>query len=321
MAVNEATARLQIGDMEKGLGLWELRPDFEKGLCPIPLWQGQEVKHLLLHENQGLGDAIQLLRYIPLLKNYAKQIEICVREPLQRLCAENFPETINIGENVLASTADARCRWSSLPFFFGTRLDNIPPAPYLTAVSERRSLWCEKLHDLPKPRIGLVWAGNKKWYNDGRRSLNTDSLRPLLKEGAGHLVSIQKERAEKMEVTLDAGPLLGDFTDTAALMCELDLIIAVDTSTAHLAGALGRPVFILLPFDSDWRWLLGREDSPWYPSARLFRQTKPNDWDSVISIVAHEVKKFIAGDTSVLQAKRWQGENLRQNPHALPLPL
>ncbi len=205
--------------------------------------------------------------------------------------------------------------------FFATRLDNIPPAPYLTASTERRALWPSKLRDLATPRTGLVWAGNKKWYNDGRRSLSLDALRPLLAAHAAHFVSLQKDCSEKATGAFDAAPMLDDFADTAALISALDLVITVDTSVAHLAGALGKPVFILLPFNADWRWLLGREDSPWYASARLFRQTRPGDWAAVIEKLTGEVKKFVAGDKSVLEAPRWQGENLRQNPHALALPL
>ena len=113
--------------------------------------------------------------------------------------------------------------------------------------------------------------------------------------------------------------LLNNFLDTAALISELDLVISVDTAPAHLAGALGKPVFVLLPFNSDWRWFLEREDSPWYESARLFRQKKLGDWDDVIARVSNEVKKFIAGDQSVLRAQAWQGKLLRENPNALPL--
>jgi ADP-heptose:LPS heptosyltransferase len=117
----------------------------------------------------------------------------------------------------------------------------------------------------------------------------------------------------------DAAPLLKNFADTAAIIAELDLVIAVDTAIAHLAGAVGKPVWILLPFDSDWRWLLGREDSPWYPTARLFRQKQPRDWTPVIETVAIEAQKLIAGDDSVLQPPVWDRENLRQNPYAQSL--
>jgi tetratricopeptide (TPR) repeat protein len=326
----EAMVRLQIGDMEQGWKLWEQRPFLEKSLDTIPLWQGQEVTRLLLYEDQGLGDALQFLRYIPLLKSRAVQIVLCVRVPLRHLCAENFPNLKVMPFDSLPQTLpalkqegliDARCRLSSLPFHFAARLGNIPSAPYLVAPAGRRGFWREALQDMPAPRIGLVWAGGAKFRRDAERSLNAATLYPLVACGAKHFVSLQKDRRDKIAEILDAAPRLQDFADTAALVAELDLVITVDTAVAHLAGALGKPAWILLPFDSDWRWLLGREDSPWYPSARLFRQKTPGDWPQVIARVKAEIEKLIAGDRTVLQAKPWNGESLRQNPDALPLAL
>jgi hypothetical protein len=260
------------------------------------------------------------LRYVPLLRTRAARIDAYVRAPLRRLCQENFPYLHFLDEDAPVSSAEARCRWSSFAFFFDTRLDNIPSTPYLAASAERRAFWRDKLRDMPRPRIGLVWAGGKNFMNDAQRSLSADSLHPVIACGAAHFVSIQKGRPEKLAGIFDAAPDLEDFADTAALIEELDLVISVDTSTAHLAGALGKPVFILLPFGSDWRWFLGREDSPWYPTGRLFRQRKLGDWAGVIGAVTGEVQKLIAGDRSILQPVPWRGESLRQNPDALPLP-
>jgi len=145
IAVNEAIARLQIGDGEQGWKLWELRPEFEGPLTKVPLWQGQKVPRLLLHEEQGLGDLIQWMRYIPLVKNRADHIEAYVRGPLRRLFTENFPYIHLLDEIAPQSSADARCRWSSFPFFFGTALDDIPATPYLAASAKGRAFWRDKL--------------------------------------------------------------------------------------------------------------------------------------------------------------------------------
>ena len=262
---------------------------------------------------------IQFLRYIPLLKKRADYLTLRLREPLVDLCAKNFPDVGIFSEAAQEPLAEARCRLSSLPFFFATRLNNIPPAPYLTAPEDE--LWRDRLRDRSSPRIGLVWAGNAKFQNDAARSIDFHVLSPLLSCGPEHFVSLQKDRTDNLPTSgfFDAAPQLKNFTKTAALITELDLVISVDTATAHLAGALGKPVFILLPFNGDWRWLLEREDSPWYGSARLFRQKKPGDWDDVIARVSKEVKKFIAGDKSVLRAPTWRGKILRENPNALPL--
>jgi tetratricopeptide (TPR) repeat protein len=318
-SASQAMALLQMGDMEEGFALWEQRPDLSSEQCELPPWQGQKVSTLLLYEDQGLGDAIQFLRYIPLLKNRAKHLTLRLREPLMALCAKNFPDIDILAETAKAPMAEAQCRLSSLPFFFATRLHNIPHAPYLTV--QDSALWHDRLLALQAPHIGLVWAGNANFCNDATRSINFHALAPLLSCGASHFVSLQKDRSDNPTTAgiFDAAPHLNNFAETASLIAELDLVISVDTATAHLAGALGKPVFILLPFNSDWRWLLEREDSPWYSSARLFRQKKLGDWGSVIDHVSKEVIKFIAGDKGVLHAPKWRGGNLRKNPNAVPL--
>ena len=316
---SEAMARLQIGDWAHGWKLWEQRSDFEAATATLPLWQGQKVSRLFLYEDQGLGDALHFMRYIPLLKSRADSLVLRVNVSLRDLCTENFPDCEIIPENSAMPDADARCRLSSLPFFFAPNFCN---APYLSVSKERRDVW--RNVGASPPRIGLVWAGNAKFRQDAARSLSFSQYAPLVSCGAAHFVSLQKDRSgEQPDIIrsgiFDAAPFLGHFADTAALIAELDLVIAVDTAVAHLAGALGKPVWILLPFDSDWRWLLGREDSPWYSTARLFRQSRPNDWTPVIDAVAGELKKLIAGDLSVLKPQIGTSENLRQNPYALSL--
>ena len=318
-AASEAMEHLQMGDWEKGWALWEQRPDLAPELRDIPFWQGQKTAHLLVYEDQGLGDAIQFLRYLPLLRTRTTHVTLRIHPSLHRLCAENFSSVTIISNQDPLAAVDARCRLSSLAFFFAARPDAVPTAPYLTISAARHTRDLAK--NCPSPRIGLVWAGNTKFHNDAARSIDFSLLPPLLACSQEHVISLQKEHSNACQTAgiKDAAPLLKDFADTAALIRELDLVISVDTATAHLAGALGKPVFILLSFYSDWRWFLGREDSPWYPSARLFRQQQPGDWQGVIESVAADIKKFLAGDRSVIAPAPWQGEFLRRHPGALPL--
>jgi tetratricopeptide (TPR) repeat protein len=324
-AASEAMVRLQMGDMEEGWALWEQRPDLESKLKTIPFWDGQKVPSLLLYEDQGLGDALHFLRYIPFLENYASHISLRIAPSLYRLCSENFPLLSLLKEDNPLPDVDARCRLSSLPFFFQKDLAELPQTPYLHAQEDQRLSYRAKLEKNGRPRIGLVWAGNAQFLRDATRSIAFSHLTPLFADRPGHFISLQKNRPQdqvslKSVALFDASDLIEDFSDTASLIAELDLVITVDTATAHLAGALGKPVFILLPFDSDWRWLIGREDSPWYKSARLFRQSSPGDWDTVIHSVHEALDKLWAGDTSVLLPAPWTSPCLHKNPYALPLP-
>ncbi len=324
--INEAMAWLQIGDYHEGWKLWEMRQDFDARFHHLPFWQGARINHLLLYEDQGFGDALQGARYLLMLADHVKQITLQVAAPLQKLFAENFPmiDVITLDDPV--PKADARARLMSLPFWFETCIDSIPtPIPYIWAEERQRLIWRERLASVPRPRIGIVWGGNPTNANDPLRSLPPAMVEPLLKEGRPHLVSLQKG-PHKKGVNLDglgifdADFMLEDFSSTAALMAELDLVITTCTSTAHLAGAMGRPTWLMLCFDPYWVWLLGREDSPWYPTLRLFRQTEPGNWAPVIAHVIEELRGFISGDHSTLIPKRWNGPPLQTNPHAIELP-
>ncbi len=300
-AASEAMAYLQQGDFDKGLPLWEQRPDFRAALDGMTLWQGEWVDTLYMYEDQGLGDALCFLRYLPLLRERVGRVCLSVPEPLYQLCGENWPD-MEIGFEVKGegmppallqgiSLKSARCRLSSLPFHFSTRVDTIPSAPYLKAAPEKRALWHERLEKIPKPRIGVVWAGNASFKQDQTRSLPPALLPDFLAGLESHSVLLQKDRdALPIPGLFDAAPFLSDFADTAALLSELDLLISVDTAPAHLAGALGVPLWLLVPFDPDWRWFLNRSDSPWYPSARLFRQPEPMDWGSVLAEVKRRIQ-------------------------------
>jgi tetratricopeptide (TPR) repeat protein len=323
--LNEAMATLLIGDIEKGWQLWRQRPDLAANATSIPAWQGEDAEHLLLYEEQGMGDAIQFARYIPLIKKRAKRMTLQITPPLASIFAASFPEVTVLTPDQMPAPANAQIRLTDLPVICKTTLTSIPAEmPYLRIDEKARDPWHERLAALPRPRIGLVWGGNPAHLNNRNRSLSFGQLAPLLEIGRGHFVSLQKGM-QKAEANLtaagifDADPYLDNFSATAGLLKDLDLLITVDTSSAHLAGALGVPVWMLLPFDPDWRWLLEREDTPWYPTMRLFREQSPRNWHAAIAVMRDELKKFLAGDKDVLKPVKWTKPPARQNPRALDL--
>lgn len=327
LGTDEALANLKVANFEEGWKLWQNRADTWGHLFKtIPKWKGETVEHIILYEDQGLGDALQAIRYIPFVKTRAKRITLYLSTPvLEKLFAASFPYvTLQIGNPSLLE-ADARCELMSLPYFFKTDLKNIPAdIPYLQAPAINACALEEALATRPLPRIGLVWAGNIDYGKNYSRSLHFSQLTSILQAAAGHIVSLQKgpqkEQADfKATDILDADPWLDDFATTASLINQLDLVITVDTAVAHLAGGLGKPVWILLPFDPDWRWMLEREDSPWYPTARLFRKAEPHNWAPLLDYVKDEVIRFIEGDSKVLKPKIWTNSPAMQNSHAMPL--
>jgi Flp pilus assembly protein TadD len=320
-AASEAMARLQIGDTARGWALWEQRPDLEASLNHLPLWQeerhGSKTSTLLVYEDQGIGDALHFIRYLPLLRPFADRIVLRVRAPLRRLCADNFPGIDVIGEDDSMPASTARCRLASLPALFSALPK--PPPPYLKAPANGPAL----PDTLRAPRIGLCWAGNAQFNNDRQRSIPFPLLAPVLACGTEHFIPLQKERTGEAVAAglIDVSGSLRDMGDTAALVAALDLVISVDTAVAHLAGAMGKPVWLLLAFDNDWRWLIGRRDTPWYPTATLFRQKAPGDWGGVIAEVAETLSRLTAGNRGVLTPPPWDGNTLRENPCAVPLPV
>lgn len=300
---NKAIINLLLGNYEEGWKLYEWRwlstLKKERRTFGKPLWLGQESiegKAILIHSEQGLGDTIQFCRYLPMMSAYGAKVYFECRKPLVSLLATLKGEFTVIPQDSELPDFDVQCPLMSLPHVFGTTLDTVPaPVPYLSSLPDKRAFWRGKLDACTKhpqaKNIGLVWAGRPQYKNDHKRSLAFDKIARLL-DLPFNFHSLQKEYREgdleafsKFDNLFDHASDLNDFSDTAALMDELDLIITVDTSTAHLAGALGRPVWILLPWMPDYRWLLDRADSPWYPSARLFRQPALQDWDSVLSLV------------------------------------
>jgi len=296
---NLAQALLLLGDFETGWAEYEWRW-WSKRYSPkkftSPLWRGEDLtgKTILLYAEQGLGDTLQgdtlqFVRYAPLVAARGGRVILEVQPRLARLLVgvTGVAQVIARGEPL--PDFDLCCPLLSLPGRLGTTLATIPAEPsYVSADSRLAARWAEAIGDEPNLKVGLAWAGNPNQQNDNDRSIALERLRPLLEVPGIRWVSLQVgERAGDVahlppgSIT-DLSSQLTDFAETAAVMVNLDLVISIDTSVAHLAGALGRPVWTLLSFVPDWRWLVEREDSPWYPTMRLFRQPARGDWESVI---------------------------------------
>jgi tetratricopeptide (TPR) repeat protein len=295
---------LLSGDFEGGWALhewrWKIAKD-DKDLRSYvkPLWLGNESlkgKTILLYGEQGLGDWIQFCRYAPLIS--AMGAKVVLEAPASLIELAKSLEAVD--ELVLAGSAvpgfDYHCPLLTLPLAVKTDLETIPNSPaYLRSDFERVSKWTDRLGSKSRTRIGVVWSGNVTHGNDQNRSIPIGSLLPCL-PGGFEYVSLQKETRESDRIALEGNSSLRrfdeaieDFSDTAAL-CELmDVVISVDTSVAHLSAALGKETWVLLPFAPDWRWMLGRDKSPWYPTVLLFRQTRPGDWSDVFERVATEL--------------------------------
>ncbi len=306
---NAAALRLVTGDFERGWADYEWRWKKESVAAAArqfrqPQWRGDAPlagKTILVHSEQGAGDAIHFCRYVPMLLAAGADVVFEVLPPLQTLMADFVPAARVVVKGSPLPPFDLHCPLLSLPLAFGTRLDTIPAEPaYLHARAETAAAWRARLGPKTRPRIGLMWSGNPKHELNHTRSMSFRRLLPLI-EADATFISLQMEVGDDDATVLrehgdvvQFGRDLGDFAQTAGLVAELDLIVTVDTSAAHLAAALGRPTWILLSFVADWRWLLEREDSPWYPTARLFRQTQAGDWDGVIARVRTELGNVVA---------------------------
>jgi tetratricopeptide (TPR) repeat protein len=300
---NKALAYLAQGDFERGWSGYEWR--WKRGVeiprdFKQPQWRGGDLggKTILLHAEQGFGDSIQMLRYLPLVAARAGRIVLELPDALIPLVAATDNLTV-LARGAPLPPFDLHCPLMSLPLAFSTRLDTVPaPVPYLHAPPERLTAWQARLAEAPRPRVGLVWSGKPSHKNDHNRSIPLARLAPLLSVAGVRFVSLQRDYRDADLPFLSAAPImrldgaLHDFADTAAAISHLDLVIAVDTAVAHLAGALGKPVWVVLSHIQDWRWLTGREDSPWYPTARLFRQSQAGDWDDVIARLAQTLAEF-----------------------------
>lgn len=302
---NLAAVRLLTGDFTGGWPEYEWRWRLGRLRHTVrefvqPLWSGQDVagRTVFVHAEQGFGDTLQFCRYVSLLAQRGARVLLEVQPPLKRLLQglDGAAEVFGCGEPV--PPFDLHVPLLSLPLAFGTTLDSIPSSPaYLSADAERVARWRDRLPASAGLRVGLAWAGRDTHNNDRNRSLPLGALLQLPVPGVTW-VSLQKELRDGDQAllaarpdVLQAGAELADFADTAALLSCLDVVITVDTAVAHLAGALGRPVWLLLPFAPEWRWLMEREDSPWYPTARLYRQLRPGDWDDVLRRVADSLRQ------------------------------
>jgi tetratricopeptide (TPR) repeat protein len=305
---SRALCRMLIGDFDDGWEENEWRWNTERQKRQYrdfvqPLWLGSEEiagKTILLHGEQGFGDVIQFCRYVPLVAERPGRIILEVLEPLRELMGTLSGAAQVIAKGDPLPNFDLHCPMLSLPLAFGTGIETIPcDVPYLHAAPTAVLRWNERLGPRHRPRVGLVWSGSPRHKNDRNRSLKLRALLPLVNLDA-LFVSLQREvRTDDAAVLKDRaniihfGEELRNFADTAALISNLDLVISVDTSVAHLAGALSKPVWVLLPFIPDWRWLLDRDDSPWYPSARLFRQDESRAWEGVVARVHRALREFI----------------------------
>ena len=309
---DESLCRLLTGDFARGWveHEWRLRTPEHLQIdgmtrSSAPRWDGQAPirgRRILLYAEQGLGDAIQFARYVPLVLQRGADVVLLVPRPLVRLMASLPTPSAGSGCGVLTVIGpeedvplhELRCSLLSLPAAFETRLESVPASvPYFAAEPQLRELWRERVQEQERGnpsalRAGLVWSGNPRHHNDHNRSIDLARLAQVL-PATIDWISLQPNVSQADRGALARlprmramGAALSDFADTAALVENLDLVVSVDTSVAHLAGALGRPVWLLLPCHPDWRWLLGRDDTPWYPTCRLFRQDAPGNWDGAL---------------------------------------
>lgn len=293
---NKALLLLLLGDYAHGWPLYESRwstPELRSRVrrFDFPQWRGEALadRTLLLHAEQGAGDAIQFARYVPLLEERGGRLTLETPAALAPLLASSFPSVRIVAKGAPLAAHDFHCALGSLPLVMGTTLASIPRAQgYLRVDEVRRREWRERLGSAGARRIGIAWSGNAGHRNDHHRSIALARLAPLLAVDA-EFHALQKDVRAGDRTALQAAPrlriwgeALRDFADTAAIADSMDVVISVDTSVAHLAGALGKPTWLLLPAKPDWRWMLAREDSPWYASVRIFRQQRPGDWDTVV---------------------------------------
>ena len=277
-----------------------------------PQWRGEPLagKTILLHAEQGFGDTIQFLRYLPLVAARGGKVVLEIQKPLIPLVPPNAAATV-VGRGDPLPPFDLQCPLLSLPLAFATTLRNIPAAtPYLAAAPARIAHWSGRLGSEPGLKVGIAWAGSPVHRNDRHRSIPIERLKPLFELAGARFFSLQVggrspdlAAIEPVPVT-DLSGELTDFGETAAAIANLDLVIAADTAIVHLAGALNKPVWTLLPFAPDWRWLTARSDSPWYPSMRLFRQARAGDWDGVVTAVCQALAERIAGGPQLPERAR-----------------
>jgi tetratricopeptide (TPR) repeat protein len=310
---NRGLLSLLIGNFESGWKDYEYRwTQIEQASRPNfsqPLWLNDaniSGKIILLHAEQGIGDTLQFVRYVEQVVSLGAKVYLEVHPPLKALL-NSLPGVSRVfARGEALPHFDFHCPLASLPLAFNTNFASIPSkTSYLNAPVERATYFADQFREYALPRVGIVWAGGTFFKNDHLRSIKLQTFSKIVIDGNCDFFSLQKDLRpfdtqllEKFSNIIDIGPQLTDFSETAAIIANLDLVITVDTSVAHLAGALGKPVWILLPFSPDFRWLLDRSDSPWYPSARLFRQPSIGNWDSVMQDVRNALNAQFCNQAS-----------------------
>jgi len=317
--------RLLLGQLERGWPGYEWRwkcRDLPRPRITKPCWDGSPLadRTILVHAEQGLGDTLQFVRYLPLVKERGGTVVVECQETLLPLLASCPGIDRLVTQGGGTPVFDTHIPLMSLPGLFRTTLETIPAnVPYLFADPLRKERWRQELSTVEAFKIGIAWQGNPKHPGDPQRSIPLARFAPLAQLAGVQMYSIQKglgieqldEVADRFSI-IDLGSRFDNFADTAAALANLDLVLTVDSAVAHCAGALGIPVWVLVPFAPDWRWLLEREDSPWYPSMRLFRQTEPDEWDDVFDRLADALAERVAqsgdrattGDFSLQSAPR-----------------
>ena len=312
---SKALLLLLMGRYEEGWALHEWRwfaanfPQSEH-LFPQPIWDGTPLngRTLLIWAEQGLGDSIQFYRFVNEVRRMGT-VALLVSPRLAKLfAAQPGAPLIAIGAADLPRF-DLHCPLLSLPYLLESELETIPGAPYLLAEPDLIEVWRTRLPAATgQPRIGIVWAGNSKNADDFNRSMTLKTMLSMIDTDA-MIISLQMNVPDSERDTLRGARNILDlsedqesFADTAAVISHLDLVISVDTAVAHLAGALGANVWIVLSAAADWRWLIGRDDSPWYPTARLFRQDRPGDWSGVVTQIRAALKTIAVLKPSEVRA-------------------
>lgn len=295
---NLAVTLLRAGRLREGFAEYEWRWQVaqfapQRRQFTQPLWRGEPLngRRILLYGEQGAGDGIQFARYAPRVRNAGGGVILEVLPHLERLMSwleGGYPIVNALSTGV---QFDVQCPLMSLPQRFGTELDSIPAPARFAIPDAARAKWAARLRT-ERRKVGIVWATNPSYLNNSARSVPAREFQPLTRLSGIQCWSLQvgPAVAETPDGLVNLSEELIDFAETAAVISELDLVITVDTGVAHLAGSLGKPVWLLLTYASDWRWMLDREDTPWYPTMRLFRQKRPGEWGEVVERVLRELR-------------------------------
>jgi len=294
--------RLRSGDFKNGWRdyEWRWRTQWAPQVRRVnaPLWRGEPIagKTILLLAEQGYGDTIQFVRYVPMVAARGARVILDVPPPLQEIALGMDGVAAVLRTDAPAPRVDYQCPFMTLPLAFATELATIPAnVPYIRPSPELVAEWRDRLPQTGRPRIGLCWAGSSAHLNDHNRSIALSRFAEILSLPDLRFISVQREADVEAQAILqrhgvvELGQDFESFSDTAAVLAELDVLISVDTAVAHLAGALGKAVALLLPYPAEWRWLTDRADSPWYPTMRLFRQTVAGDWDAPLARLRKEL--------------------------------